>query len=195
MTEDQLHYLKTHQLEVGLAMLRHCRILLTTRYGWKSHQTLPLGKDPDIVVCEVITAYLDGDRMLSPEHSLISQLKQGVRSHLSALYGRKEARAQPLDAPGVESAPLQVPADGLLPDDEAAYSHDGQVLFQMFGEHPKVKGNDELGLVMLAIEDGCDDPPSIALATGIDVKRVYMLTRALRAITPDILRRYKENEP
>lgn len=195
MSEDPIQYLKTHQVQVGLAMLRHCRILATTRYGWKSHQTLPLGKDPETIVLDVITAYLEGERNFSPGHSLISQLKQGVRSHLSALYNRKESQAESLDASGVGGAPFQVPVDGLRPDDAAAYAHDGQVLFQMFGEHPKVKGNDELELVLLAIDAGNDDAASIAQATGIEVKRVYMLTRMLREIAPAVLSRFYEDKP
>ena len=195
MTEDLLEYLKDNQQELGLKMLRHCYILAATRYGWAPPQTLPLGKDPDILVYEVIEAYLEGTRRFSPDHSVLSQLKQGVRSHLSSLYKRKEAHAQSLDGAGAESAPLQVPTFDILPDEQAANTHDTAVLYRMFAEHPKVKGNEDLELVLLALEDGSDDAASIRTATGLATERIYQMIRTLKTIVPDIIVQFQNRLP
>src|SRR5713226_1565485 len=130
MNEDQLAYLRTHQQEIALKLLRHARFR-ATYYGWTSGATLPLGKDPEQIVCDVVEDYLHDRRHFNPKYGIDVQLTRAVNSELWALHQRVEARAVPLDSDENEDSPRGYDADGLKPDEAAMLLHDSKVLFEL----------------------------------------------------------------
>jgi hypothetical protein len=187
MTEDPLAFLKDHQQEIGLKLLLHTRWLAATRYGWQEGKTLPLGKDPEDIVCAVVDKFLKSDRRhFKAGHDIEIQLKRAVQSELWALHQRKEARALPLvDEQEVET-PASYQATSPPPDAATASADDCECILRTLGEHPKVRGNEEMELLLLAFEDGAETSQELADAAGFPVTRVYELTRLLRKIYPSI---------
>lgn len=192
MTEDHLEYLKTNQQELALKLLRHCCILAATKYGWHKDKTLPLGKYPDTIVCEVVADYVEGRRHFKADVSVETQLKNAVRSELSALHKRKEAHAVSFQLGDDDNSPRDFATDGPRPDEETMNAHDAEVLFRLLAEHPKVKGDEELEYLLIAIEEGADNPPSMAAATGYPEEQIYKLTKKLRTIYPAVLRQFQK---
>jgi hypothetical protein len=191
MNEGQLEYLKTHQDELGLKLLRHARFAATS-YGWSGGKTLPLGKDPEDIVIEVVNDYLQERRHFNPKHDIEVQLKRAVKSELWALHQRIEAHAIPLEADDGEQSPRGYEADCIRPDEAATLLHDSEALFGFFQEHPVVKGDEELELLLMAIEEGAEDAPAMAKATGIPVKRIYEARKKLKTIWPSIMAKFNK---
>jgi hypothetical protein len=177
MTEAQLEFLKANQQEIGLRLLLHARWLAATRYGWSEGKTLPLGKDPEDIVCAVVDDYLNARRHFNSQHEIAVQLKRALQSELWALPLVVEPDAEP---------PKGYEAPSPSPDETAASDDYCECIFRALAEEPKISGNEEMELLLLAFEDGAESPPELAAATGIPVTRVYELTRLLRKIYPSI---------
>ncbi len=64
MSEDPIGYLMANQERLGLMMLRHCMIVARRRYGWSSEKAVFKGKDPEMIVEDVIHKYIEGERPL-----------------------------------------------------------------------------------------------------------------------------------
>ncbi|MCG3147668.1 MAG: hypothetical protein PCFJNLEI_01109 [Verrucomicrobiae bacterium] len=191
MKSDQLEYLKSHQQEVGLKLLRHARWLAATKYGWNGGtKSLPLGKDPEDIVCAVVDDYLNDVRHFNPRHGIEVQLKRALSSKLWALHRRVEAHAVPLEPESDDCAPREYAADGLGVDETVMMEHDWKVLFELFREEPDVKGDEELELVLMAIEDGAEKAPDIADQTGMSVERIYELKKKLRKAAPKVMAKF-----
>ncbi len=187
MTDDQLCFLKDHQQELGLKLLRHARWLASTRYGWREGKTLPLGKDPEDIVCGVVDKYLKSDlRHFKAGHGIEIQLNRAVQSDLWALHQRTEVRAVPLEDEQEAETPASFQASSPTPDDSTASADDCECILRELGEHPKIRGNEEMELLLLAFEEGAETSQELADATGIPVARIYELTRLLRKIYPVI---------
>lgn len=191
MTEEPLEYLRQHQPRLGLVMLLHCRILLTLNYGWTPDKMLPMGKDPETIVEDVIRKYIEGDRNFSDEHSVEAQLKEGVRSWLSAIH-QKAAKSASLDELTEAAGEETLSNDELRPDAAAAIAHDTKVLFRFLLDSPAIKKSDELQLLVMAIEDGADDTKSQAAATGLPVERIRELRKKLKSVVPAILVQFRK---
>jgi hypothetical protein len=189
MDKEQLDYLRTYQQEIGLKLLRHARFR-ATYYGWTNGATLPLGKDPEQIVCDAVEDYLHDRRHFNPKYGIEVQLKRAVNSELWALHQRVEARAVPLEFDEGEDSPRGYDADGLKPDEAAAILHDGKVLFDLLREHSDVKGDDELELLLMAIEEGSESAPEMAKATGLTVERVYEVRKKLKKIWPSVIAKF-----
>jgi hypothetical protein len=189
MIEDPIRYLMDNQERLGLMMLRHCMIVARRRYGWSPEKAVFKGKDPEMIVEDVIRKYVMGDRHFKSEHSVESQLKRGLESWMSALYKSKDSQSASVESMTEEMGEF-IQADGPTPDVEAANSHDTEVLLGLFMNAPEVEKSEELQLLLMAIEDGADDAESQSAATGILVKRVYQLRRTLQAIYPRILAKF-----
>ena len=185
MSEDPIGYLMANQERLGLMMLRHCMIVARRRYGWSPEKAVFKGKDPEMIVEDVIHKYIEGERHFNPEHSVESQLKRGLESWMSALYKSKDSQSASVESMTEELGEF-IPADGPTPDIEAANSHDTEVLMGLFMSAPEVEKSEELQLLLMAIEDGADDVESQSTATGILAKRIYQLRRTLQAIYPRI---------
>ena len=190
--EEPLEYLRQHQQRLGLVMLRHCRILLAVNYGWSPDQMLPDGKDPETVVDDVIRKYIEGERSFSSQHSVEAQLKEGVRSWLSAIHQTKSAKSASYDALAEAAGEEPLPCDGPKPDDMAANAHDTKVLFGLLLDSPAVKKSEDLQLLVMAIEDGADDTTSQSTATGLPVERIRELRKKLKIVVPAILAEFNK---
>lgn len=191
MTENPLEFLCEEQERLGLIMLRHCHIILRRRYGWSPGKVLPRGKDPETVVDDVIRKYLQGDRNFSANHSVEAQLKKGVESWLSAIHSSKDAATVSLEAM-TKATGQEVRSDQAQPDSDVMNSHDTQVLFGFLLENSTVRKNEELQLLVMAIEDGADDPESQSAATDLPIGQIYELRKKLRAITPAVLDKFNQ---
>lgn len=190
MTKDQLEYLMENRDRLGLAMLRHCIILAKTKYGWVPGQMLPQGRDPEMVVHEVMGKYFDGKRTLVEGESIEAQLKQGVRSWLSSIYARMDSHALPLEEAE------EVPSAASGPAADAEHQLDYTALIAMIFEVPLVKSSEELQLLLMAIQDGAEDIKAQSDATGLSADRIYELRKKLRPIVSKVLDEYnKEGEP
>jgi hypothetical protein len=191
MNEGQLEFLKAHQQEIGLKLLRFARWLAATKYGCDEQgKTLPLGKDPANIVCEVVDDYLHDVRHFNPKHEIEVQLRRAISSELWALHQRIEASAIPIQNEDDGRLPRGYETDELAPDGVAMVDHDWKVLFELFRSHPKVKGDDELELLLMAIEDGADEAPEMAQQTGMTVERIYEIEKKLRIIYPSIMKQF-----
>lgn len=195
MNSDHLEYLKVNQQEVGLRLLRHARWLAATKYGWNGEtRFLPLGKDPEDIVFEVVNDYLHDVRHFNPKHEMQVQLRRAVESKLWALYQRAEAHAVPLEPENNEYSPREYAAGGLLPDASLMADLDWKAFFELIREHPNVKGDEELELLLMAIEDGAEKAVQMSEATGIPVNRIYELQKKLRKVYPMVMAKYHKGE-
>lgn len=186
MTEDQLEYLMQNRERLGLVLLRHCRILAVKNYGWTMGQPLPQGRDPETVVDEVMGKYFDGDRQFATDVSIEIQLKMGIKSWLSSIYSRMDSKALGLEAADSEET-------GQLPPDlQAANLHDYKILLKMLNATPEVQKSEELQLLLMAVEDGADDPKSQSMATEIPVARIYELRKKLSIIIPRVMNEFNK---
>lgn len=192
MTQDPLEYVRENQERLGLLMLRHCLILLHRRYRWSPGQTLPKGKDPEMVVEDVIQKYLIGDRNFDPHQSIEAQLKRGVESWLSALHRTKDARSASIEAFAETAGDTHLTSDAPEPDAAAGNVHDTKVLFRLLHAAPAVKKHEELQLLVMAIEDGAEDPQSQSAATGLPVGQIYELRKRLRPVATAVLREFNK---
>ena len=193
LTEDQLNHLRSHRDELALKLALHCCIIAAQRYGWNEDKTLPLGKYPDTVVCEVVDDYFEGRRHFNPEYGVETQLKRAVESELWTLHRRKEAHARSFQAGDDDNAPRDFAATDPSPAELAMNKHDTRKLFELYAAHPRVKGNEELENLLIAIDDGAEDTPSQAKATGYTENRVYELRRELREIFPAVLKQFHQH--
>lgn len=192
MNEGQLEFLKSHQHEIGLKLLLFARWLAAVKYGWNGQtKTLPLGKDPDDIVFHVVDDYLHDIKHFNPKHGIEVQLRRAVSSELWALYKRKEAHAIPLETETDEGTSSKwYASDEQLPDEAAMSACDWQTLFELFRAQPEVKGDDELELLLMSIEDGAESAPEMAEQTGIRVERIYELEKKLRKIYPKVMKEF-----
>ncbi len=193
MTEEEaLEYLRQNHQRLGLLMLRHCRILLAVNYGWSPEQMLPAGKDPETVVDDVIRKYIEGERKLSGQHSVEAQLKEGIRSWLSAIYQAKSAKSASYDALADAAGEEPLPCGEPRPDEMAANIHDAKILFDLLLDSPAIKKSEDLQLLVMAIQDGADDTVSQSTATGLPVERIRELRRKLKTVVPAILAEFNK---
>ncbi|MBI5818284.1 MAG: hypothetical protein HZA88_04790 [Verrucomicrobia bacterium] len=191
MTEDQLEHLRQNQERLALVMLRHCMILAARRYRWSESHPLPEGTDPEIIVEEVIQAYLAGDRNFDAKYPIEAQLKKGIESRLWALHQRKGAKAASVEAM-TDAVGDFIAADDPTPDFDVANNHDAKLLFGLLLEAPEVQKSEELQFLVMAIEDGADDVKSQSQATGFPVPRVYELRKKLKAVVPTVLAEFNK---
>lgn len=192
MNEVQLEFLKSHQQEIGLKLLRFARWLASDKYGWDGQtKTLPLGKDPDDIVIHVVDDYLHDIKHFNPKYGIELQLRRAVQSELWALHQRKEAHAIPLETDEDDGPKSKwYAAEGQLPDESATATHDWKILFELFRAQPEVAGDDELELLLMAIEDGAEKAPEMAKQTGMCVERIYELVKKLRKIHPKVMKQF-----
>jgi hypothetical protein len=192
MNEGQLEFLKSHQHEIGLKLLRFARWLAATKYGWDGQsKTLPLGKDPDDIVIHVVEDFLHDVKHFNPKYGIEVQLRRAVSSELWALHQRAEAHAIPLETENDENTlSTWYAADGQLPDETAMSECDWKTLFELFRAQPEVKGDDELELLLMAIEDGAESAPEMAAQTGMRKERIYELEKKLRKIYPKVMKQF-----
>jgi len=179
--------------------LTHYARWRATWYGWKSGRPdqLPGGKTPDDVALGAIEKVFNGTRNWDPDRypDLLTHLMWIVNSDMGHLFNSLEhitTRRIPeikgdddresqhgeiiYNPPSSVSEPLgmQTPEEVLLTREEDAIKE--KIKKEIFSI---VKGDEELEMVLLCIEEGIDKPELIAEQMGWDVSKVYTLKRKL----------------
>jgi hypothetical protein len=113
-----------------------------------------------------------------------------LRVNCGHFTSRVEANAVPIEPDYEEQSPRGYEADGIRPDEAAMLLHDSKTLFGFLQEHPNVKGDEELEILLLAIEEGAETAPEMAKATGIPVERIYEVRKKLKNIWPGIMAKF-----
>jgi len=177
--------------------LTHYAYWRARRYKWKTGNPdqLPGGLTPKDIALRAISKVWVGTRAWDPDKypDLLAHLKWIVKSdtnHLFASMGHttgcrinesddkadseltyNEAIPDPSSHFG-ESAPT--PEEDLLAKENAEHEEKvKQALFEL------IKGDNDLELLLLCIDDGIDKPELIAEEMGCDVAKVYILKRKL----------------
>jgi len=167
------------------------------RYKWKigNPDQLPAGMTPRDIALTAISKIYTGTRAWDPDKypDLLAHLKWIVKSDMNHLYtsmghlmsGRiNESEDQDSaevtyndvipDPPMSLSEPAPTPEEQLLAKERI--EHEAKVKEELFA---LVKGDEDLELLLLCIEDGIDKSELIAKEMSCDVTKVYMLKRKL----------------
>lgn len=190
MAEDCLELLKNDEwrMEVALRLFDYARKLLTLDHGWTPGVMLPGGIDPENIIFMVFDRVAAGKRKFNKRFSCEVQLKGMVASIISKLYEKKDATLQSIDIPEEEEHYGAVEKALGVGGTESAYEGVEYTdrFFQILEEHPKVKKDSDLGIVILAYVEGAGGPKEVAEATGISVARIYEYNRNLLSILGEV---------
>ena len=169
--------------------------LLEQNYGWEQGDMLPGGKDPRQVVFEVFSRVAAGKRKLNTRYSYEVQLKGMVRSLISNLYRSTDAKLKDIhideDEPGSSEIKKALTHD---PDSQFESDENSERFQALLEQHPKVRKDPDLWLVITAYMEGANDPAEAAEATGIPITRVYEYNRSLNKILHTVQTQMKELE-
>ena len=195
MAEDCLELLKNDEwrMEVAIRLFDYARKLLTLDHGWSPGVMLPGGIDPENIIFEVFNRIAAGKRKFNKRFSCEVQLKGMVASVISKLYELKDANLQTIDIPEEDEQYGAVEKALGVGGTESAYEgvEYTEQFFQILEEHPKVKKDSDLGLVIMAYVEGADGPKEVAEATGIPVGRIYEYNRNLLSILAEVKAKMK----
>jgi hypothetical protein len=195
MAEDCLELLKNDEwrMEVALRLFDYARKLLTLDHGWSPGVMLPGGIDPENIIFDVFDRVAAGKRKFNKRFTCEVQLKGMVASIISKLYELKDATLQTIDLPEEDdNYPVVEKALG-IGGNESVYEgvEFTERFFQILEEHPKVKKDSDLGLVIMAYVEGAAGPKEVAEATGIPVARIYEYNRNLTSILAEVKSKMK----
>lgn len=195
MAEDCLELLKNDEwrMEVALRLFDYARKLLTLDHGWSPGVMLPGGIDPENIIFEVFERVAQGKRKFNKRFSCEVQLKGMVASIISKLYEKKDATLQTIDLPEEDENYVVVEKALGAGGRESAYEgvEYTERFFQILEEHPKVKKDSDLGLVIMAYVDGAAGPKEVAEVTRIPVARIYEYNRNLTSILAEVKAKMK----
>jgi hypothetical protein len=186
MSDEYIEYLKNDERrqEVALRLFDYARELL----NWQGHQMLPGGIDPQDIVFEVLRRIAAGKRKLTDKYTYEVQLKGMIKSIISKLFEKTDARLEniPVDEDELGYAKVEkaLGVGGLNSAFESAeYS---ERFVKLVENHPKVQNDSDLGLVILAYIDGAKAPREVADETGIPKNRIYEYNRSLQKILNEV---------
>jgi hypothetical protein len=195
MTDEGLEYLKNDEsrMEVALRLFDYARALLEVKYGWERGQFLPGGIEPENIVFEVFKRVAAGKRKLNNRFSYEVQLKGMVRSIISKIYKKTDAKLETINLEEEDPGYAKVEeALGVGGTDSAFESEEYSRRFMALAEdHPKVKKDPDLGLIVLAYAVGAEGAAEASKETGIPVARVYEYNRSLKTILREVLAQMK----
>jgi hypothetical protein len=180
MNEMGLNQLRTIDWEEVTAKLMLAAITMAVRYGWTPKSSLPGGKGLEDVVAEAIVDLWNDPDRLNPTVDVPVQLYGIVRSKL---WNLSQSRDEVVRRSEDLSESVTVATSGLESFDT---SDEFQRAIELLQASPKVKGNEDLELVVLAMSCGAVDTDELVRETGIPAERMYQLRRELRAIYPTI---------
>ena len=195
MADEYVEYLKNDEerMEMALRLFHYARNLLARDHNWTPGKMLPGGVDPEDIVLEVFSRVVRGTRKFNKKATLEVQLMGMVSSLVSGLYKNKDAKLQTIDLseddpsyPKVEEA-LGVGGE----DSPFANEEYSRRFFEILEEHPRVKKDPDLGLLVLAYVDGAEGSAEAARDTGIPVKRIYEYNRSLISILGEVQAKMK----
>jgi hypothetical protein len=174
MNEEALGRLRSLDWEELSAKLMLSAQTLAVRYGWGRDSSLPCGMSLEDVTIEAICdIWTDPDR-LKPGIEVFVQLRGIVRSKLWNL-------SQSLDEKVVRSDELSETAsvsEGGIANFDT--TDEFERALELLSESPRVKGNAELELVVLAMSCGAMEMDELVLETQLTRDRIYQLRRELR---------------
>ena len=180
MNAEGLNRLRALDWEEVSAKLMLAAMTLAVRYGWTRESSLPRGKTLEDVVAEAISDLWNKPDRLNPTVDVSVQLYGIVRSKLWNL-------SQSLDEDVVRSDDLSESSPVTAAGPESIDTKDEfQRAIELLQASPKVKGNDELELVVLAMSCGALEVEELARETELPREQLYQLRRELRAIYPTI---------
>jgi hypothetical protein len=188
MDEEGLNRLRALDWEEVTATLMRAAITLAVRYGWTLKSVLPGGKSLEDVVAEAIADLWSQPDRLNPAVDVPVQLQGIVRSklwNLSQCRDEDIIRSEDLSESTTVTA---VGTETVDTDDEF------QRAIKLLQASPKVKGNDDLELVVLAMSCGACDVDELVRETELSRERIYQLRRELRAIYPTIAGQLRSKE-
>lgn len=195
MAEDCLELLNNDEwrMEVALRLFDYARKLLALDHGWSPGVMLPGAIDPENIVFEVFNRVAAGKRKFNKRFPCEVQLKGMVASIISKLYEKKDATLQTIDLPEEDEHYSAVEKALGVGGTESAYEgvEYTERFFQNLEEHPKVKKDSDLGLVIMAYVEGAGGPKEVAEATGIPVARIYEYNRNLISILAEVKAKMK----
>lgn len=180
MNEESLNRLRALDWEEITAKLMLAAITMAVRYGWTPKSALPGGKGLEDVVAEAIADLWSQPDRLNPAVDVAVQLRGMVRSKL---WNLSQCRDEDVRRSDDLSESVTVTAAGPKTVDTTDEFQRGIELLQA---SPKVKGNDDLELVVLAMSCGAFDVVELVRETGLPRERIYQLQRELRVIYPTI---------
>lgn len=152
-------------------------ISLAARYGWRQDSALPNGQSLIGVAQEAIAEIWENPDRINSDVSLGVQLKGIVRQKLWNL-------SQCADGKQIRSDDLSTVEDTRGSGIDS--SSECQRVLDILLDSPKVKGNEDRELVVMAMMEGAFSPADIATKTGLTQTRVYQINRELREIYPSI---------
>ncbi len=180
MNEDELTRFRTLDWEDITAKLLQAAISMAVRYGWTLAHALPGGNSLDGIVVEAISDIWKEPTRLNPEVELLVQLRGIVRSKLWNLSQRRDEDVKGLDD---LAEPFALVASELETVDTI---DEFQRAIQLLLESPRIKGREDLELLVIAISDGAVEVEELIRETGFSRERIYQLQRELRVIYPSI---------
>lgn len=195
MSDEYLKYLENDErrMDVALRLFDYARGLLECNHGWVPGEMLPGAVDPENIVLEVFSRIALGKRKLNDRFAYEVQLKGMVRSIISKLYQKADARLDTIDLEEEDVGYSKVEkALGVGGPDSLFESQEySERFFQLLEEHPKVKSDSDFGLVILAYIGGSSGSKEVATETGIPIARVYEYNRNLKPILREIQEKMK----
>jgi hypothetical protein len=190
MEPDPLAYLRENQISIALKLLRHCQILAAKSHGWTPTRPLPQGKDPEDIVFEIINKYLDQDRAFNPKWPVETQMKKAIDRRLQWLKKEAGSQVASLDELMTNDEDAAGSGSGQLPDEDAANRIDLGILWNLLLDQPEVLRDENLQLLLIAIEEGAVTPAEQAEATSLPLSQIYELRRKLKPIYRAVLPQY-----
>jgi hypothetical protein len=180
MNEEGLNRLRALDWEEITAKLMLAAIAMAVRYGWTPKRTLPGGKSLEDVVAESIADVWSQPNRLNPAVDVAVQLRGIVRSKL---WNLSQCRDEDVIRSEELSKSMTVTASGTETVDN---NDEFQRAIELLQASPKVMGNDDLELVVIAMSCGAFDLDELVRETELSRERIYQLRRELRAIYPTI---------
>lgn len=176
------------------------------RYAWRSGtpDLLPEGKTPADVASEAIEKVWQGVRNWDPDKypNLLTHLKWIVKSDIDHLFSSKEHQSTQRmmewnggqvradsSGTGLQSARVRTPEEELIRKEEESFEEKVKDALYVL-----VKGNEDLEMVLLCIEEGMDKPAAIATEMGWDVSKVNNLKKRLRRIADKAMKNVQMNQ-
>jgi hypothetical protein len=195
MAEDCLELLNNDEwrAEIALRLFVYARNLLELDHGWEKGKLLPGGIEPQDIIYEVFDRVAQGKRKFNKRFSCEVQLKGMVKSIISKLYELKDAKLQTIDLPEEDEKYAAVEKALGVGGTDSDYERVEYTerFFQVLEEHPKVKKDSDLGLVIMAYIDGAAGPKEVAATTGIPIGRIYEYNRSLLSILAEVKAKMK----
>lgn len=142
--------------------------------------SLPGGKSLEDVVAEAITDIWNEPDRLNPEVDVLVQLRGIIKSKL---WNLSQSHDEDTVRSGDLSEAVAVTASGPGSVDTG---DEFQRAIELLQASPKVMGNDDLELVVLAWSCGAFEVDELVRETGLSSERIYQLRRELRALYPTI---------